>query len=174
MAERDLDAHVRATRAEGLPDYVVAPAGQRDERFPILYVHPESPGSLRMLGYDMNSNPVRRAAMEPARDSGEQIHQVIMNLGTNAWQAMTDEAGTIEVTLGRFDVDVDFARTRAELKPGPHALLSIRDTGCGMDHATQRRILDPFFTTKEPGKGTGLASSSSTTRSSWSAGAIRC
>src|SRR4029077_8130178 len=57
VAARDLDAHGRATRAEGLQDYAGTPAGQRDEYFPIVYVHPESTNGLRSLGHDVDSDP---------------------------------------------------------------------------------------------------------------------
>lgn len=85
-----------------------------------------------------------------------QIHQVIMNLGTNAWHAMRDQAGVLDVTLAPLQVDFELARLHPELRPGPYVKLSISDTGCGMSRATLERIFDPFFTTKGPGEGTGL------------------
>lgn len=85
-----------------------------------------------------------------------QVHQVLMNLGTNAWHAMTDQPGRLGVTLERCVVDAAHAAEQTRLHPGVYARLSIRDSGCGMDQATQRRIFEPFFTTKGPGEGTGL------------------
>jgi CheY-like chemotaxis protein len=85
-----------------------------------------------------------------------QIHQIIMNLGTNAWHAMRDQAGVLEVTLAPLQVDTELARLHPDLRPGPYVKLSISDTGCGMSRATLERIFDPFFTTKGPGEGTGL------------------
>jgi len=81
-------------------------------------------------------------ASAPLRVLGDatQLHQVVMNLCTNAAHAI-GERGTIQVTL-----DAD----------GGHAVLKVTDTGCGMDAATAARIFEPFFTTKETGKGTGL------------------
>jgi CheY-like chemotaxis protein len=85
-----------------------------------------------------------------------QIHQAIMNLGTNAWYAMKDRAGVVEVTLSAFAANAAFVRARVDLSQGRYALVSVRDTGHGMDQATQDRIFEPFFTTKGPGEGTGL------------------
>jgi signal transduction histidine kinase len=85
-----------------------------------------------------------------------QIHQVLMNLGTNAWHAMRDRTGRLQVKLERCVVDEAYAATQRRLRPGVYARVSVSDTGCGMDQATQRRIFEPFFTTKPPGEGTGL------------------
>ncbi|HZZ57584.1 MAG TPA: PAS domain S-box protein [Opitutaceae bacterium] len=85
-----------------------------------------------------------------------QIHQVLMNLGTNAWHAMKDRPGRLRVTLERCAVDAALAATQRRLRPGLYARITVSDTGCGMDEATQRRMFEPFFTTKGPGEGTGL------------------
>ncbi|MDB6166788.1 MAG: hypothetical protein JWQ83_1928, partial [Lacunisphaera sp.] len=85
-----------------------------------------------------------------------QIHQILMNLGTNAWHAMQDGPGRLAVRLERFAVDAELAATAPRLRPGVYARLSVSDSGNGMDAATLRRIFEPFFTTKAPGEGTGL------------------
>jgi PAS domain S-box-containing protein len=86
-----------------------------------------------------------------------QLHQVIINLATNAWQAMEEErVGRIDFELDTCDVDDRLAALHPGLTPGPHVLLSVTDTGRGMDAATRERIFEPFFTTKPPGRGTGL------------------
>jgi signal transduction histidine kinase/DNA-binding response OmpR family regulator len=84
------------------------------------------------------------------------IHQVIMNLGTNAWHAMRDRPGTLKMEMNVIEVDADFAAAHPDLHPGRHVRLSVSDTGHGMDPATLERIFDPFFTTKGVGEGTGL------------------
>jgi PAS domain S-box-containing protein len=86
-----------------------------------------------------------------------QIHQVLMNLCTNAAHAM-DEKGILEVRLSTVDLsESDLAdRSIVDLKPGPHLKLCVSDTGAGMDAKTMERIFDPYFTTKEVGKGSGL------------------
>jgi len=75
------------------------------------------------------------------------IHQVLVNLCTNASQAMGPEGGTLTIRLDALDLDDP---------PGRYARLVISDTGCGMDEETLGRIFDPYFTTKKPGEGTGL------------------
>jgi len=84
-----------------------------------------------------------------------QIHQLFLNLCTNAYQAM-ESGGLMEVVLDAIDLDESFIIQHPPLKPGTHVRLSVSDTGCGMDHTTIERIFDPFFTTKDKGKGTGL------------------
>jgi PAS domain S-box-containing protein len=85
-----------------------------------------------------------------------QIHQVLMNLCTNAAQAMAGESGQIEVTLEDVDIDrADYGPASATVKC-PHVRLSVRDNGQGIPAGHIARIFDPFFTTKEPGKGTGM------------------
>lgn len=85
-----------------------------------------------------------------------QIHQVVMNLCTNAAHAMAGRQGRLRVKLDRFDVDEHFAQAHPGVRPGLHARLEVRDNGRGMDQATLERIYEPFFTTKGPGEGTGL------------------
>ncbi len=84
-----------------------------------------------------------------------QLHQVLMNLCTNAIQAM-DQSGTLRVTLDTMDLLEPRTLAHGSLPPGAYAALSVADTGAGMDDATIARIFEPFFTTKEVGKGTGL------------------
>lgn len=85
-----------------------------------------------------------------------QMHQVFVNLCTNAWHAMDDHPGRIEISLSSVMLDADEARELSGLRPGRYACVSVSDTGKGMDKQTLEQIFDPFFTTKEPGKGTGL------------------
>ncbi len=85
-----------------------------------------------------------------------QIHQVVMNLCTNAAHAVTDGDGAIMVTLGVADLTDAGAAVRPPLKAGEYVLLEVRDNGCGMEPATAERIFEPFFTTKNVGDGTGL------------------
>ncbi|MDH4100935.1 MAG: PAS domain S-box protein, partial [Nitrospirota bacterium] len=84
-----------------------------------------------------------------------QIQQIIMNLCTNACDAM-NKNGTLTVQLEAIELDEAAARDNLRLQSGRYALIVVRDTGDGMDEDTQKRIFDPFFTTKEIGKGTGL------------------
>ncbi len=85
-----------------------------------------------------------------------QIHQVIMNLCTNAYQAMQEAGGKLKIVLT--EVDITYADTieRVGLKPGRHLRLTVKDEGCGMEPAVMDRIFEPYYTTKAHGKGTGL------------------
>jgi CheY-like chemotaxis protein len=85
-----------------------------------------------------------------------QMHQVLMNLGTNAAYAMRATGGILEVGLDPIEVDAAFAVAHPELQPGPYIRLTVRDTGQGMTPEALERIFDPFFTTKEVHEGTGL------------------
>ncbi len=90
-----------------------------------------------------------------ARADATQIHQVLMNLCTNAWHALQGQAGRIAITLEACTLAAADAQALG-LGAGDHVRLSVRDTGCGMDEATRQRLFDPFFTTKPVGQGTGL------------------
>ncbi len=85
-----------------------------------------------------------------------QIHQVMMNLCTNAAHAMKQKSGFLLVGLQCIFWKGEEESTSTELEPGTYALITVRDTGHGMDENTLKRIFDPFFTTKAPGEGTGL------------------
>ncbi len=85
-----------------------------------------------------------------------QIGQVLMNLCTNAWHAMEDDAGRIEIKLDQARIDAETGQKPEGLADGDYAKLLVRDNGRGMDEATRERIFQPFFTTKDVGKGTGL------------------
>jgi CheY-like chemotaxis protein len=85
-----------------------------------------------------------------------QIHQVLMNLCTNAAQAIGEKGGVIEVCVEEANIETDAAANHPDLKPGPYVKLQVSDTGQGMGRAVMERIFDPFFTTKKQGEGTGM------------------
>ncbi len=85
-----------------------------------------------------------------------QIHQVVMNLCTNAAQALPENKGRLDLHLGVETVAPEIASRHRSLQPRRYVVLTVRDNGCGMDPKTLDRIFDPFFTTKPPGEGTGL------------------
>ncbi len=85
-----------------------------------------------------------------------QVHQVIMNLCTNAGHAMRDQGGTLTVTLTEEELDDRFTERHPETTPGEYLKLTVSDTGPGMDKAIIDKIFDPYFTTKTKDEGTGM------------------
>lgn len=96
--------------------------------------------------------------LPPVRADATQVHQVVMNLGTNAAYAMREDGGILSVELGAVDVETEAAGFAAELKPGRYLRLRVTDTGCGMRPEIRERLFEPFFTTKgQAGTGLGLS-----------------
>jgi PAS domain S-box-containing protein len=109
----------------------------------------------RIIGEDIEIEirPLK-SKLNVMADAG-QIAQVIMNLATNARDAMPG-GGKLIIDTGETSIDNEFINAHGYGRIGRYAHLTISDTGCGMDRETRQRIFEPFFTTKEVGKGTGL------------------
>src|SRR5438270_1462420 len=109
----------------------------------------------RLIGEDVQLSIVQGKGLGRIKADPGQMEQVIMNLCVNARDAMP-RGGRITIETANATLDADGARRIGAVTPGPYVLLSVTDTGTGMDQQTQTRIFEPFFTTKEKGKGTGL------------------
>lgn len=110
----------------------------------------------RLIGEDIQLQTLLDPDVVPIKADKGQIEQVIMNLAINARDAMpTGGKLTIETTNAFLD-ETYVKKHTDNLAPGPYVMLSVSDTGSGIDAATQRRIFDPFFTTKAQGQGAGL------------------
>jgi signal transduction histidine kinase/CheY-like chemotaxis protein len=148
-----------ANRARGLVDQILAYSRtQRGKRVPVDFGRIAAEtlelvrGSLRpgvQLEAKLPATPLLVVG-DPT-----QLHQILMNLCTNAIQAMGED-GTLRVVLEAVDAGAERAVAHGTLQPGAYVRLTVGDTGPGMDEATIARIFEPFFTTKEVGKGTGL------------------
>jgi PAS domain S-box-containing protein len=111
----------------------------------------------RLIGADVHLETRLAAETRPVRADPGQLEQVLMNLAVNARDAMP-QGGTLTVETGNAELDGADVRAHPGLRPGPHAVLTVSDTGCGMDEATLAHIFEPFFTTKgDKGSGLGLA-----------------
>jgi PAS domain S-box-containing protein len=109
----------------------------------------------RLIGEDIELLTVLDEPELPVTAVAVQIEHILMNLATNARDAMPG-GGSLLVKTERIEVDEDFIHAHGFGKIGHYAVISVSDTGMGMDEKTKTRIFEPFFTTKEAGKGTGL------------------
>jgi PAS domain S-box-containing protein len=94
--------------------------------------------------------------LPPVLANATQLHQVIMNLGTNAWHAMRDQPGRLAISVDTCALDDTQAHLTGATTGGKYVRLTVKDSGRGMDAETQKRLFEPFFTTKAAGEGTGL------------------
>ncbi len=109
----------------------------------------------RLIGENIDLVTVPSLDLGRVKADPGQIEQVIMNLAVNSRDAMP-KGGWLIVETANVDLDDGYAREHAGARPGPYVLLTVTDTGTGMDRETLAHIFEPFFTTKELGKGTGL------------------
>ncbi|MCC6694435.1 MAG: PAS domain S-box protein [Candidatus Hydrogenedentes bacterium] len=110
---------------------------------------------VRVIGEDITLNVRTRPGLRTIRADRGQLEQVLMNLCINARDAMCD-GGEITIRTENVEISEHYCQLAVDAKPGLHVLLTISDTGCGMDAEVQKHIFEPFFSTKEQSKGTGL------------------
>jgi PAS domain S-box-containing protein len=109
----------------------------------------------RLIGEDINLSTVLAPDLRPVKTDPGQIEQALLNLIVNARDAMP-LGGSLVIRTANVTLEAGDLPNRSGATPGPHVLLSVTDSGVGMDPETLARIFEPFFTTKEPGRGTGL------------------
>jgi PAS domain S-box-containing protein len=110
---------------------------------------------MRLIGEDIELKTYLADKDLVVMADTEQLEQVLMNLATNARDAMPD-GGTVAIGTDIKEIENGFIKVHGYGEAGEYALMTVSDTGLGMDEETRKRIFDPFFTTKEVGKGTGL------------------
>jgi two-component system, cell cycle sensor histidine kinase and response regulator CckA len=109
----------------------------------------------RLIGEHIQLLVVAGAKLRRVKADSGQLEQIIMNLVLNARDAMPD-GGRLTIETSNVELDETYSSRHLSITPGPHVLLAVSDTGCGMDADTKAHLFEPFFTTKEFGKGTGL------------------
>ncbi|MFW2830167.1 PAS domain-containing protein [Sphingomonas sp. ID0503] len=109
----------------------------------------------RTLGEVVEVEIVQAARVWPVEVDENQLENAILNLAINARDAMPD-GGRLTIEVGNTFLDSDYAASETDVAPGQYVVLSVSDTGSGMDAETVKKAFDPFFTTKEVGRGTGL------------------
>jgi PAS domain S-box-containing protein len=96
------------------------------------------------------------ADCKPVMADPTQIHQVVMNLATNAYHAMREKGGVLTINVAEEEISIDDSASYLNLNPGTYVKLTVSDTGHGMDKAVIEKMFDPYFTTKPVGEGTGM------------------
>lgn len=149
-----------AQRAKELVQQILTFSRQIEQERKPLHLHLIVKEAVQLLRPTIPSTIDIRQRIDstsaPVMADATQIHQVIINLCTNAYQAMEEKGGTLTIELKQVHVDEETVKNYPALKPKDYVLLTITDTGIGMDRATIERIFDPFFSTKSVDKGTGL------------------
>jgi PAS domain S-box-containing protein len=154
-----LQIHSAGERARELIQQILTYSRQSKTQPRLLDIHALLTESLELLRASLPANiRIERHLVEEAFvfSDATQIHQIVMNLCTNAAHAMSPQGGVLSVTLETVGVDADHELVRRGVTPGAFLHLEVADTGQGMPPEIQKRVFDPYFTTKARGKGTGM------------------
>jgi len=150
---------IAGNRAKDLVQQILAFSRQADQEQKLVQIKFVVKEVLKLLRASMPSTiEIEQNIQSNALVMGDstQIHQVLMNLCTNAAHAIKDKGGLLTVNLSNVELDSELISNHPDLKPGQYINLTVTDTGHGMPPAVLEKIFDPFFTTKEKGEGTGM------------------
>ena len=153
------EIYTGAIRARDLVKQILAFSRQENNELKLMRIQPVIVEALKLIralipktieiDQDINEN------CGVIKSDPTQIHQIIMNLTTNAYHAMEDTGGQLKVSLKQVKLGMHNL-INPDMEPGIYACLAVVDSGVGMDADLTKKIFDPFFTTKEQGKGTGM------------------
>ncbi len=146
-------------RARELVKQILTFARQSEQEKRPVKINPLVKETMKLLRSAIPSDiKIRTRIDSPSRVLADptQIHQLLMNLCTNAVKAMYDKGGILFVGVSDVNFDEEFCKTRSVLVPGNYVKLVVSDTGCGMAPDIMDRVFDPYFTTRQAGEGTGL------------------
>ncbi|MFC1523257.1 ATP-binding protein [Thermodesulfobacteriota bacterium] len=160
-AARHIEEVIKASyRARDLVSHILAFSRKSDHERKPLQIHLILKEALKLLQPSIPSTIEIRQNIDPGCGNiladPTQIHQIIINLCTNAYQAMEEKGGVLTITLSSQTISQDEAADDSEFEPGEYVLLTVSDTGPGIAPKILNRIFEPYFTTKEIGKGSGL------------------
>ncbi len=157
----DIDNILNACfRARELVNQILAFSRQAEQELQPVYMNHIIKEALKLLRPSIPSTIEFRkkidASCGPVMADPTQIHQIVMNLCTNAYQAMKDAGGILEISLAQISIDKEEEIIGMDFLTGNFVKLTVSDTGLGMTRQVLDRIFDPYFTTKGRGEGTGL------------------
>jgi len=149
-----------AQRAKDLVQRILAFSRPQEQRLAPVQLGPVLVEAVRLLRSTLPAGVelsfLDTSQLPDVRADGSQIHQVVMNLVTNAWHALEGRAGRIAISAELKTLDMPLVIATPPLNAGEYVRISVIDDGKGMDETTAARIFEPFYTTKAPGQGTGL------------------
>lgn len=152
--------HAAGMRARDLVKQILTFSRQDEKTLKPLHLGVQIKEALKMLRSSLPATIEMISHIDAAVDNvmadPTHVHQIVMNLCTNAAQAMEEEGGRLSVDLHQTGLSSEDVRLHPGLAPGAYARIRIQDTGTGIPDDILDRIYDPYFTTKEKGKGTGL------------------
>lgn len=161
--QRDLEHVLHAShRAKELVKQILSFSRQNEQEFKPVRISLIIKEALNLLRaslpstLDIRTNITSGAAFSTVMADPIQIHQILINLCSNAAHAMREKGGMLEVSLSNVDLDSELADQYPDIRLGPCLKLTVTDTGHGMTETVRQRIFDPYFTTKDKAEGTGL------------------
>ena len=161
QARQNLEEVLKATnRAKELVQQILTFSRQNGQERKPLKVQTLIKEALKLLRATIPSSIEIHSSIDEdcglVKGDPTQIHQVIMNLCTNAYHALQETGGKLEISLKEKNISYEQSRERVGMKVGRHFELIVKDNGQGMTPQVMERIFEPYYTTKEQGKGTGL------------------